>query len=102
MSVPHILADESSAYYHGYVLAELSVHQTRAYFLRKYGFITDNPEVGRELAEVYWKASAGGGSGGLVCWCGWGVGAQICAGAASERGAAAQPGGEGAKLRHTA
>ena len=25
MSVPHILADESSAYYHGYVLAEMSV-----------------------------------------------------------------------------
>jgi hypothetical protein len=27
MSVPHILADESSCYYHGYVLAEMSVHQ---------------------------------------------------------------------------
>lgn len=35
MSVPHILADESSAYYHGYVLAEMSVHQTRAHFLKK-------------------------------------------------------------------
>jgi oligoendopeptidase F len=29
LSVPHILADESSCYYHGYVLAEMSVHQTR-------------------------------------------------------------------------
>jgi hypothetical protein len=37
MSVPHILADESSAYYHGYVLAEMSVHQTRKHFLTKVG-----------------------------------------------------------------
>ena len=55
LSVPHILADESAAYYHGYILAEMSVHQTRNYFEKKYGFIVDNPEVGRELAEVYWK-----------------------------------------------
>jgi hypothetical protein len=55
LSVPHILADESAAYYHGYVLAEMSVHQTRAHFERKYGSIVDNPAVGRDLAEVYWK-----------------------------------------------
>lgn len=36
LSVPHILADESAAYYHGYVLAEMSVHQTREHFLQKY------------------------------------------------------------------
>jgi len=30
LSVPHPLSDESSAYYHGYVLAEMAVHQTRA------------------------------------------------------------------------
>ena len=45
MSVPHILADESSAYYHAYVLAEMSVHQTRAHFKRKYGAMVDNPQV---------------------------------------------------------
>jgi Zn-dependent oligopeptidase len=55
MSVPHILSDESAGYYHGYVLAEMSVHQTRAYFMSKYGELTDNPNVGRELTEVYWK-----------------------------------------------
>jgi Zn-dependent oligopeptidase len=55
MSVPHILADESAAYYHGYVLAEMSVHQTRKYFESKYGYIVDNPNVGKDLAEVYWK-----------------------------------------------
>lgn len=45
MSVPHILADESSAYYHAYVLAEMSVHQTRAHFKQKYGQLVDNDQV---------------------------------------------------------
>jgi oligoendopeptidase F len=55
LSVPHILSDESSCYYHGYVLADMSVYQTRDYFLKKYGSIVDNPLVGKELTEVYWK-----------------------------------------------
>lgn len=55
LSVPHILDDESSCYYHGYVLAEMSVHQTRAYFLEKHGNIVDNPIVGPTLTEKYWK-----------------------------------------------
>lgn len=29
LSVPHLLSDEASCYYHGYVLAEMAVHQTR-------------------------------------------------------------------------
>jgi Zn-dependent oligopeptidase len=56
MSVPHILSDESAAYYHGYVLAEMSVHQTRDFFLKKYGSIVDNPSIGRDLTEFYWKS----------------------------------------------
>lgn len=88
MSVPHILADESSAYYHAYVLAEMSVHQTRAHFKRKYGALTDNQQVkcslalsiapcdslfiiayqvfrfgavqvGKDLEEVYWRPGNG-------------------------------------------
>ncbi|KAK9843964.1 hypothetical protein WJX81_000584 [Elliptochloris bilobata] len=55
MSVPHPLSGESCCYYHGYVLAEMSVQQTRAHFLRKYGALVDRPEVGRDLAEVYWR-----------------------------------------------
>uniref|UniRef100_A0A061S728 Oligoendopeptidase f n=2 Tax=Tetraselmis sp. GSL018 TaxID=582737 RepID=A0A061S728_9CHLO len=55
MSVPHILADESSAYYHGYVLAKMSVFQTRDHFLSKYGYLTDNPAVGKDLSEFYWR-----------------------------------------------
>lgn len=54
LSIPHILSDEASCYYHGYVLAEMSVHQTRAYFL-KTGPIVDNPIVGPTLTEKYWK-----------------------------------------------
>merc|ERR1719162_16290 len=55
LSVPHILADEASCYYHGYVLAEMSVHQTRKYFLDKHKTIVDNPIVGPTLTEKYWK-----------------------------------------------
>jgi len=55
LSVPHILSDESSCYYHGYVLAEMSVHQTRAHFLETHGSIVDNPRVGPVLTEAYWK-----------------------------------------------
>ncbi len=55
LAVPHILAGESSAYYHGYVLAEMAVHQTRKYFFEKYGYITDNPAIGPELENGYWK-----------------------------------------------
>jgi len=55
LSVPHILSDESSCYYHGYVLAEMAVQQTREFFLNKYGSLTDNPNIGPELAEKMWK-----------------------------------------------
>lgn len=55
LSVPHIISDEASCYYHGYVLAEMSVHQTRAHFLGKYGTIVDNPKVGDDLTNVYWS-----------------------------------------------
>jgi len=54
LAVPHLLSGESSAYYHGYVLAEMAVQQTRRHFLRRDGHITDNPRVGPELAQHYW------------------------------------------------
>jgi oligoendopeptidase F len=57
-SIPHILTDTSSAYYHGYVLAEMSVHQTRSHFLKTYGSIVDNPKIGDDLANYYWKAGS--------------------------------------------
>ena len=60
LSVPHITSDESSCYYHGYVFAEMAVHQTRAHFLAKYdGAIVDNPAIGPELLENYWLQGSG-------------------------------------------
>jgi hypothetical protein len=56
LAVPHLLAGDSSAYYHGYVLAEMAVHQTREHFLARDGRLTDNPRVGPELRDVYWRA----------------------------------------------
>lgn len=34
-------------------MAEMSVHQTRAYFSRTLGEIVDRPEVGQQLTEVH-------------------------------------------------
>jgi len=55
LSVPHIIADEASCYYHGYTLAEMSVHQTREFFMERDGYITDNPKVGPTLTKSYWE-----------------------------------------------
>lgn len=54
LAVPHLLSGESSAYYHGYVLAEMAVHQTRRFFLARDGYLVDNPRIGPDLAENYW------------------------------------------------
>lgn len=55
LSVPHLLAGESSAYYHGYVMANMAVEQTRDYFLRRDGYLLDNPRIGPDLRDAYWK-----------------------------------------------
>jgi hypothetical protein len=57
LNIPHIYSWESSAYYHGYTLAELGLQQWRKYFYDKYGYIVDNPKVGREMVRV-WKYAA--------------------------------------------
>ena len=44
---------ETSGYYHGYGLAELGVCQWREYFFKKYGYIVDNPRVGKEITKVW-------------------------------------------------
>jgi len=54
LAVPHLLSGGSSAYYHGYVLAEMAVYQTRAFFLARDGYLTDNPRIGPDLARAYW------------------------------------------------
>lgn len=60
LSVPHPLSDESSAYYHGYVLAEMAVHQTRAALAQKLtggdaAALVDDPRVGEALRKGYWE-----------------------------------------------
>jgi len=55
LAVPHLLTGEASATYHAYVLAIMGVYQTKRYFQEKYGYITDNREVGKEMADKYWK-----------------------------------------------
>lgn len=57
LNVPHIYSWESSAYYHGYGLAELALTQWREYFYKKYGYIVDNKKVGKEMQKV-WKLGA--------------------------------------------
>ena len=52
---PHIISDEASCYYHGYTLAEMSVHQTRHFFKERDGYIVNNPKVGPTLTEAYWS-----------------------------------------------
>jgi len=54
LAVPHLLSGESSAYYHGYVLAEMASYQTRAFFTERDGGLTDNPRIGPDLAAHYW------------------------------------------------
>ncbi|MDE1338886.1 M3 family metallopeptidase [Vibrio aestuarianus] len=55
MAIPHLLSDEASCSYQGYLLAHMAVYQTRAFFTQKFGYLTDNPEIGPLLAEHYWQ-----------------------------------------------
>jgi oligoendopeptidase F len=54
LNIVHIYDFHSSASYHGYGLAELAVYQWRDYFYKKYGYIVDNPNIGKEMQQV-WK-----------------------------------------------
>lgn len=55
LATPHLLAGESSAYYHGYVLARMAVEQTRDFFVARDGYLTDNARIGPDLARTYWQ-----------------------------------------------
>ncbi|OWY38066.1 peptidase M3 [Xenophilus sp. AP218F] len=55
LAIPHLLNQESAAAYHGYLLANMAVYQTRAYLKKTLGYLTDNPAVGPLLAEHYWR-----------------------------------------------
>ena len=55
VSIPHLLNQESAASYHGYLLANMAVYQTRAFFIREFGYLTDNPQSGPLLSHHYWS-----------------------------------------------
>jgi oligoendopeptidase F len=55
LAIPHLLDHNSACSYHGYLLAHMAVYQTRAWFKREFGYLTDNPGVGRRLAAHYWQ-----------------------------------------------
>ncbi len=55
LSIPHLLSDESACSYQGYLMANMAVYQTRAYFIERFGYLTDNPEIGPLLSEHYWR-----------------------------------------------
>ncbi len=55
LAIPHLLNQESAASYQGYLLAHMAVYQTRAFFLREHGFLTDNLAIGPQLAQHYWQ-----------------------------------------------
>ncbi|MFA5249146.1 MAG: M3 family metallopeptidase [Candidatus Paceibacterota bacterium] len=57
LNVNHIYHFQGSAEYHGYGLAFLAVCQWREYFYKKYGYIVDNPNVGKEMEKV-WRLGA--------------------------------------------
>ena len=59
LAIPHLLNQESAAAYHGYLLANMAVYQTRAFFERTYGYLTDNPAIGPALAKHYWAQGNG-------------------------------------------
>ncbi|HWC57594.1 MAG TPA: M3 family metallopeptidase [Candidatus Paceibacterota bacterium] len=54
LDVPHIYSWESACSYHGYGLATLALTQWRDYFFKKYGYIVDNSNIGKEMQKV-WK-----------------------------------------------
>ena len=58
LGTPHLYSWESACSYHGYGLAELALSQWRKYFYDKYGYIVDNPHVGKEMKKVWALASS--------------------------------------------
>ncbi|MEC5341076.1 M3 family metallopeptidase [Brenneria populi] len=55
MAIPHLLSMESACSYQGYLLALMAVEQTRHFFLRRDGYLTDNAAIGPDLARHYWS-----------------------------------------------
>lgn len=57
LNTPHIYSWESSGAYHNYGLAEMALQQWREYFYKKYEYIVDNKNIGKEMQKV-WELGA--------------------------------------------
>ncbi|WP_411705760.1 M3 family metallopeptidase [Edaphovirga cremea] len=55
LAIPHLLSMESACSYQGYLLALMAVEQTRHFFLQRDGYLSDNPAIGPDLAQHYWR-----------------------------------------------
>jgi oligoendopeptidase F len=55
LAIPHLLNQESACAYHGYLLAQMAVYQTRGYLEARLGYLSDNPGVGPLLSRHYWN-----------------------------------------------
>jgi oligoendopeptidase F len=54
LAIPHLLDQTAACSYQGYLLANMAVYQTRAWFKREHGYLTDNPAIGPLVSEHYW------------------------------------------------
>ena len=55
LTIPHLLSLESACCYHGYLLANMAVYQTRAHFFETEGYIVNNPNIGPAITKAYWN-----------------------------------------------
>ncbi|MFT6361250.1 MAG: hypothetical protein ACJAV6_000051 [Candidatus Paceibacteria bacterium] len=58
LAVPHIYSFDSSCSYHGYGLAEITLTQWKEYFYKKYGYMVDNKNIGKEMKKVWTLAAS--------------------------------------------
>jgi hypothetical protein len=58
LETPHIYAWDNACGYQGYALAELALSQWREHFFKKYGYIVDNPKIGKDMKKVWSYGSA--------------------------------------------
>lgn len=54
LAIPHLLDKGACCSYQGYLMANMAVYQTRAWFLEEFGYLTDNPHIGDLLSHHYW------------------------------------------------
>jgi hypothetical protein len=58
LQIPHIYSWDSACAYHGYGLAKVALAQWHEYFYKKYGYVVDNKNIGKEMQKTWeWGSS---------------------------------------------